>query len=85
MADDLLVFLYFLTILYGPYVLLILSIYFLIRGYTKYSSGLILISILLFVPNVLALLLMELEPILYVFLLLPLIQIFLYLKIRKKG
>ena len=83
MADDLLGILYFLTILYGPFVLLILSILFLIMGYMKYSSRLVLISILLFIPELLALLLIELEPILYVFLLLPVIQIFLYLKIRK--
>ncbi|MDN3428006.1 hypothetical protein QL992_04480 [Microbacterium sp. APC 3898] len=83
MADDLLGILYFLIIGYGPFVLLILSIFFLIMGYMKYSSRLVLVSILLFIPELLALLLIELEPILYVFLLLPVIQIFLYLKIRK--
>jgi len=83
MADDLLGILYFLIIGYGPFVLLILSILFLIMGYMKYSSRLVLVSILLFIPELLALLLIELEPILYVFLLLPVIQIFLYLKIRK--
>lgn len=84
MADDLLGILYFLIIGYGPFVLLILSIFFLLRGYTNYSSRLVLVSILLFIPDFLALVLIEdLEPILYVFLLLPVIQIFLYLKIRK--
>ncbi|MBD8015024.1 hypothetical protein [Planococcus wigleyi] len=83
MAGDLLGILYFLIIGYGPFVLLILSIFFLIMGYMKYSSRLVLVSILLFIPELLALLLIELEPILYVFLLLPVIQIFLYLKIRK--
>ena len=83
MADDLLGILYFLIIGYGPFVLLILSIFFLIMGYMKYSSRLVLVSILLFIPELLALLLIELEPILYVFVLLPVIQIFLYLKIRK--
>lgn len=83
MADDLLGILYFLIIGYGPFVLLILSILFLIMGYMKYSSRLVLVSILLFIPELLALLLIELEPILYVFVLLPVIQIFLYLKIRK--
>lgn len=84
MADELLGILYFLTVLYGPFVLLILSILFLIMGYMKDSSRLVLISILLFFPDFLALVLIEeLEPILYVFLLLPVIQIFLYLNIRK--
>lgn len=86
MADDLLGILYFLIIPYGPFVLLILSIYFLLRGYMEYSSRLVLVSILLFIPDLLILLLIkELEPILYVFLLFPVIQIFLYLKIRKLG
>ncbi len=83
MFDNLIGILYFLTILYGPYVLLILSIFFLIRGYVKSSSRSVLVSILLFLPNLLALLLIELEPILYVFLLFPVIQIFIYLKMRK--
>lgn len=83
MLDYFYIVLYFTTIMYGPFILLLLSVFFLQRGYLKSSSGLVLVSILLFVPDFLALLFLELEPILYAFLLLPLLQISLYFKIKK--
>lgn len=82
MFDYFNIILYFATIMYGPFILLFLSLFFLQRGYLKSSSRLVLVSFLLFIPDVLALLFIELEPILYAFLLLPVIQIFLYFRIR---
>lgn len=75
--------LYYLAIGFGPYILLLSSIYFLLRGYRKASIKSILISFLLFLPDLLALLFLELESILYVFLLLPIFQVLLYAKIKQ--
>lgn len=84
MFDYFSIILYFVTIMYGPFILLLLSIFFLQRGTLKSSSRLILVSFILFIPDILALLFLELEPILSIFLLLPVIQLFIYFRIRSK-
>lgn len=84
MIDNFMIISYFLAITYGPFVLFFISLYFLLRGHAKSSSRWIFISFLIFFPDLLGLLFVELEPILYVFWLLPVIQVLLYIKFKKK-
>lgn len=83
MFNDLLGFIYFFLLVFGPYILLILSVCFLGRAYLKNSTASVLASFLLFLPDLLALLLLPLEPFFYIFLVIPVLQAYLYVNIKK--
>lgn len=67
--------LYFLAVGYLPWILLIVSLIMLVRGILLEEWKPIFVGFLLFLPNVIAMLFVELEPWLYLFALLPIIHV----------
>ncbi|WKA53461.1 hypothetical protein [Planococcus shixiaomingii] len=78
------VILYFLLLWYGPWILLLLSFFYFVRAWLKLSTKLLIISFLLFLPDLLILMFVEIEPVLYFFFAFPASQVLLYFDIRRE-
>lgn len=66
----------------GPLLLIIPSLLLLGWGLVKKSHIIILVSYLVFLPIFLALIFLQMQPYFYPFLILPVIQLFYYFKIK---
>lgn len=74
------VFLYFFSMMYLPWILLAVSLWFSLLGLVYNSWKKMAVGFLFFLPDLIALMVLELEPILYGLVLLPLFQIVMTVK-----
>ncbi|KAA0957580.1 hypothetical protein ACQKDD_13265 [Planococcus kocurii] len=78
------IFLYYFSLMYLPWILLMISVYLFVVGVVFESLRRMIIGFLVFLPVVIALLFLDIEPLLYITLLVPFLQVFLAIKYYRK-
>ncbi|EGA90217.1 hypothetical protein GPDM_06725 [Planococcus donghaensis MPA1U2] len=73
-------FLYYFSLMYLPWLLLMISVYLFVVGVAFESLRRMIIGFLVFLPNLIALLFLDIEPLLYMTLLLPFFQVVLAIR-----
>lgn len=73
--EDSTTFLFFVNVLFTPWILLVISCFLFGMGIAQSSWKKMAVGFIVFLPNLICLLLLELEPLLYVTVLLPVFQL----------